>query len=82
MDLKWLWKLGMQLSWLRKQLTIDSRKKHLQLAYGYLVQVDVDEWFKRTRPTVILAVERDVTELTSTLASGLRQPRTARHRTL
>jgi hypothetical protein len=55
-DLKWLWKLGMQLSWLRKQLTIDSRKKHLQLAYEYLVQVDVDEWFRRTRPTVILAV--------------------------
>jgi hypothetical protein len=33
-----------------------SRKKHLQLAYEYLVQVDVDEWFRRRRPTVILAV--------------------------
>ena len=60
-----------------------SRKKHLQLAYRYLVQANVDEWFKRTRPTVILAVERDeTTELTAASASRLRHPRTARHRTL
>ena len=36
---------------------LSAREGYLKVAREFLAQADVDEWAKRQRPTVILAVE-------------------------